>query len=800
MPMGGIGAGCICLNGFGGLQDFSIRNRPASSAVPDTHGVQDTAFAVLRVGGVARLVEGPMPPEIIYNLGNQCQGMRRGGHEGMPRFAESKFIGSYPFGTVELADPKVPVDVQVTGWSPFIPLDDVNSALPCAILEYSIWNLTDEVQEVEFSFHASHVATENDFQQSRNRPIEGIGVHMYSAGDPKSPRFGGAAIGVVGHHPEIKAAWFRGGWFDSLSALWRELAETEFCENDGTHCDAGLPGRNGGSLLVRLRLEPGEPASIPIVYAWHFPNGPISTTGGGHDEVTKPWRLYYSTQWQNAEEVVRYVAENYASLRDRTAAFANALYSSDIPEAAMDAVSSNLAILKSPTVLRQEDGSMWAWEGCFTDCGCCTGSCTHVWNYAQAIPHLFPRLERSLREQELGYAMDETGHTNFRMSLPMGPASHNYHAASDGQLGGIMKLYRDWQICGDTEWLRGLFPLAKRALDYGIRTWDPDGVGVLMEPHHNTYDIEFWGPDGMCSSIYLGALCAFVEMAKALGEPCDLYEGLARKSADYLDQELFNGEFYIQKVQWEGLRDQTFSEMLQGFRQKEQVSEMEALLLAEGPKYQYGSGCISDGVIGAWMAEIYGVRTPLDKEHVSSHLRAIHRHNFRPNLREHCCVQRPGYANGPEAGLLLCSWPNGGKPTLPFVYSDEVWTGIEYQCASHMISMGLVEEGLEIVAGARSRYDGHTRNSYNEYECGSYYARALASFALLNSLSGFRYSAVTRTLEINPRIEGPFTAFFSAASGFGTFRLEGNRVTLSLVEGGLPVDRLLVDGEIGEFA
>ncbi len=208
-----------------------------------------------------------------------------------------------------------------------------------------------------------------------------------------------------------------------------------------------------------------------------------------------------------------YVREHYPTLRARTQAFHDALFRSTLPAYVLDAVSANLAILKSPTVLRQENGNLWAWEGCFRTSGCCHGSCTHVWNYAQAMPHLFPQLERTLREQELVRSMDEQGHVTFRSALPDGPTHHTFHAASDGQLGGIMKVYREWQISGDRDWLERMYPAAKRSMDYCIATWDPEDEGVLIEPHHNTYDIEFWGPDGMCTSFYLGALAAMAAMA-----------------------------------------------------------------------------------------------------------------------------------------------------------------------------------------------------------------------------------------------------------------------------------------------
>jgi len=300
----------------------------------------------------------------------------------------------------------------------------------------------------------------------------------------------------------------------------------------------------------------------------------------------------------------------------------------------------------------------------------------------------------------------------------------------------------------------------------------------------------------MCTSIYLGALSAFVEMARASGhqEDAGFYEELAHRCARFMDDELFNGEYYVQKVQYLGLRDQSFAALVADVH--EQRSEMQKLLRREGPKYQYGTGCLSDGIIEVWMSLIYGVETPLALEHVHSTLQAIFKHNFKTDLSQHVNAQRPGYAMGHEPGLLLCSWPRGSKPTLPFVYSDEVWTGIEYQVASHLISEGFVTEGLTIVKALRSRYDGKIRNPWNEYECGNYYARAMASYALIAAVAGFRYSAVNRTLWIGPQLKiRPFKTFFCTAHGFGTLVLESRLLRIDLLEGELPLERLiLTDG------
>jgi hypothetical protein len=389
-----------------------------------------------------------------------------------------------------------------------------------------------------------------------------------------------------------------------------------------------------------------------------------------------------------------------------------------------------------------------------------------VWNYAQALPHLFPALERTLRETEFGPSQNEAGHQQFRSALPIRIVEHDFYAAADGQLGGIMKVFRDWRISGDTEWLRRLWPKVKQSLNYCIDTWDPQHKGVVEEPHHNTYDIEFWGPDGMCTSFYLGALQAAVTMGKTIGEDVSLYAELSAKGRKLAETDLFNGEYFIQRIEWKNLRAQNPLEnkSMVGNYSPEAV----ALFEKEGPKYQYGNGCLSDGILGCWLAMVSGVGQVLDQEKVVSHLKAVHHYNFKRDLSGHANPQRPSYACGTEGGLLLCTWPKGGALSLPFVYSNEVWTGIEYQVASHLMAMGMIREGLEIVRTCRTRYDGRIRNPFNEYECGHWYARAMSSYALLQGLTGARYDAVEKVLYLEPSLQGDFHSFLATATGYGS--------------------------------
>ena len=507
-------------------------------------------------------------------------------------------------------------------------------------------------------------------------------------------------------------------------------------------------------------------------------------------EFYVPW---YATQFGSIHAVASAWRGDYRKLRAESQKFADAFYDSTLPPEVLEAVAANLTILKSPTVLRQHDGKLWCWEGCSDNVGCCAGSCTHVWNYAQAICHLFPSLEQSLRQTEhFESSADGSGRQAFRANLPISPGGVAFDAA-DGQLGGIMKVYREWRITQKPDWLQTYWPQVKRSMDFMIEKYDPRHTGLLEEDHHNTYDINYFGPDGHCGSFYLGALLAMTEMGKTLGQDVALYEELLAKGRKRIVDDLYNGEYFIQIVMKEGL-DHNFrpirpADQSAGYR------DVAEIVNQQGPKYQYGNGCLSDGVLGFWMAKVCGIDQPIiDNDLVRSHLLAVYKYNMRHDLSEHANPQRPSYAMGNDGGLLLCTWPHGGKPLLPFVYSDEVWTGIEYQVASHLMLLGCVDEGLDIVRTLRKRHDGIRRNPFNEYECGHWYARAMASYGMLQGLTGARYDAVTKTLYIDSKI-GDFRSFLSTATGYGTVVFENGKANLDVKSGTIPVENVVVLNE-----
>jgi len=795
-PLGGMGAGTICLEGTGALSHVSLRHRPDVFNEP-------CVFSALCIKGgksVARVLEGPVPKWKAFGRPGMANGAG-GTTWGLPRLRSATFEARFPFGVVRLADDKVPLRVTITGWSPFIPRDADNSSLPVAALEYVFRSAAKERLQAVYSFNARNfMALGRDGHAVRRTES---GFILRQDGSENQPWEEGSFCALVlDADAKVNCTWFRGGWFDPLTIAWKDIEEGA-CY-DRPPAAEGQPSP-GGTIFAPFELAPGEEKTVTLLLSWYVPKTDLRL-GRGRDDadececsggscaaaagpVLETYRPWYAERFADIEEVARYWRDNYAELRTRTLAFSDCFYDTTLPAEVVEAVAANLAILKSPTVLRQADGRLWCFEGCCDGVGCCHGSCTHVWNYAQAVPHLFPELERSLRQTEFNECQDDNGHQTFRAPLPIRPAAHDTHAAADGQLGGIMKMYREWRISGDSAWLRGMWPKVTASLDYCIRTWDPDHTGVLVEPHHNTYDIEFWGPDGMCSTFYLGALKAAIAMGAFLGQDVALYAELLEKGVEYVEENLFNGEYFFQEVRWRGLRagDPAQFQTLAGGQYSPEALE---LLQQEGPKYQYGTGCLADGVLGAWMAAVCGVEEFIDRQKLGSHLNALYEYNFREDLSAHANTQRPTFGFGDDGGLVVCTWPRGGKPSLPFPYSDEVWTGTEYHVASHLIMMGRVEQGLDIVRAVRDRYDGVVRNPFDEYECGHWYARAMSSYALIRALSGVRYDAVDRALYIAPAVEGDFRSFLSTATGYGTVGVREGKPFLEVSEGVIETDRI----------
>ena len=783
-PLGGIGTGTVSLGGRGQLRDWEIFNRPGKGKILPFSFVALWARPEGEASTV-KVVEGALTPPFRGSGGSP-----RSSAEGLPRFKEARFTGTYPFAQVDFEDETVPVQVSLEAFNPFIPLHVDDSSLPVAILQYRFTSRSKKPVDLALAFSllnavgydgkadlegTRHAGFGKNLTTLRQEEITGTKINGLDMSSSKYGAedlgYGSMALVTTSQNVTARTSWAHGDWWDPFQKWYDEFAANGEVHDKGAATPSDEGSSNYATLAPRLRLMPGESSTITFLLAWYFP---IRENYWNDEKEVKAQKLrnYYGTRFQSAWEVGLHAASRLKELEDKTRTFDEVFYSTSLPGYVLEAVSSQAAILRTNTCMLLEGKQFFAFEGCNDNAGCCPLNCTHVWNYEQALAFLYPELERSMRRTDFTYNMRSDNSMAFRTLVPLGLAQWSFRPAADGQMGCIMKLYREWQISGDDDFLKQLWPAAKRALEFAWTHWDADKDGLFEGQQHNTYDIEFYGPNPMMSTLYQGALRAGEVMARSVGdaEGAESYRQIREQGVRNLEQ-LWNGEFYIQKIP-----------PVDKIRPMEKYfdANWRAETVQDGQiRYQFGDGCLSDQLLGIWMATVLGLEVGWSSAHVRTALQSIYRYNFRNGFYDHPNTQRI-YALNDEKGLLLCSWPKGGRPALPFVYADEVWTGIEFQVAAHMIYEGLIEEGLAIVKGIGDRYDGLRRNPWNEVECGSHYARALASWSVLLALAGYSYSAKDQRLSFAPRMNAEdFRCFFAAGSGWGEYSQRIQSASLS---------------------
>ena len=803
-PLGGIGTGCIGLGGDGRLIDWEIFNRPNKGSL---NGITHFAVRAEADGRVidTRAVQGDLAPPYQGSLIQDMWAFGRGPFPhtlaGMRHFRKTEFVGEYPIGVIRFGgEPEFPGRLFLRAFNPFIPLNDKDSSIPAAFLEYTIQNTANK--RIDFSIVG---VLANPYP---NPPIHRYhdGAITLSSGtftDEQAPEYGDITIITDAEdHSYIEYLYKGSQWADSSEGYWQQLLHPGRFANTSSQPPSGRSNDTSQSLLAaHVRIEPGDSGVVRFVIAWSNPNFAMywneeSAAAAEKQGISTIWKNHYATIWEDSSQSARYAIDRFHELFEGTLEFKDALFSSTLPPAVLDAVSANLSVMKSPTVIRLTDGTLYGFEGSHCRSGCCEGSCTHVWNYAQSIPFLFPRLERSMRDIDYANNMNRIGAMRFRLPLPVGvlvdeEALGVDHPCADGQFGGVMRVYRDWKISGDNDWLRSIWPKVRKSIEYAwhpenAERWDPEMSGILHGRQHHTLDVDLFGPASWTSGFYLGALKAGAEMAEFLGEKeiARTYNEIYNKGRKYLNKELFNGSYYHQLI------DLKEKSILDGFAGGDYYwsERFEEIAL------QIGEGCEIDQSLAQFHATLYGLGEIYDPDQRKTALMSLFRNNFKPRMRDHNNT-RNIFSLNDEGALIICSWPDGSyHPKVPLAYSSENQGGYEYAAAVQMIQIGMIDEGMTVVEAIRDRYDGAKRNPWNEFECGSNYARNMVTYALLNAFSGFEFDIPNRSLGFNPMVPGDFRCFFCVAPGWGTVYFEAAKVILSLLHGRLQLDALTIGG------
>ena len=456
-------------------------NRPAKGFVPTGGGASPFFALFARAAGeepVCRILEGPLESfEFEGSHGSPAP------NAGLPRFRECSFSSAYPFGRVMLRDPEVPLEVDLKAFNPLVPADAETSGIPVAVLTYELRNPTDRAVEASVCGTVPNFVGMDGFETrrdwkgdtlptgaSKNRNVfrQGAacrGLFFDSEGvEPRSAAWGTMAlVTTAAEGVTHRTSWAKQEWGFPILDFWDDFsADGRLDEREKPEgLDAPV-----GSLAVAVEVPPRATRAVTFVLAWHFPNRYTWTPRDTDDDLIGN---HYTTLYRDAWDVAERTAPRLEELQRRTAGFVSSVCGSDLPEEVKEAALFNVSTLRTQTCFRTPDGRFFGWEGSASSKGCCHGSCTHVWNYEQATPFLFGELALSMREVEFGFATSDDGLMSFRVGLPLDRGQEFGKAAADGQMGCILKMYRDWQLSGDEALLRA-------ALAEG-----PQGGGVLLD-------------------------------------------------------------------------------------------------------------------------------------------------------------------------------------------------------------------------------------------------------------------------------------------------------------------------------
>ncbi|GIZ09698.1 GH116 family glycosyl-hydrolase [Flavobacterium sp. UMI-01] len=797
MPVGGIGTGTVSLTGRGSLEDWEIMNRPAKGFNPTLENwgpvKQKGPFFAIFVEddkGIkqTRLLEGP--PDEAYYEGSWGA---TSNHHGLARFSNASFKAAYPFGQVFLSDKSLPVEVVVGAYNPLIPGNIDDSSIPMVILNYTVKNTSKK--EISISL-AGTIQNFIGFDGKRGEAKKNINTYREASGvkglhyttngvDPESEQWGTMSfVSLNEGQTSYRTDWQKktSRWDKKRLDFWDDFSADGVLEpRVNEKSDAPM-----GSLAVKTTLKAGEEKTFRFLISWHFPNRQTWDKPGFQKMFKATVGNYYTMKYTDSWEVITKTLPRLEELETKTKTFVNALVTSDIPFEIKESALFNLAHLRTQLAFRIKSGQLFGWEGLFDDFGSCFGSCTHVWNYEQTTAFLFGDLAKTMREVEYGYATDDTGLMSFRVYLPLTEAQTWGKAAADGQMGSIMKFYRDWQLSGDDAFLKKHWPKVKKSLEFCWIPggWDADKNGVMEGSQHNTMDVEYFGPNPQMGFWYLGALKASIEMAKYVGDKAfaKTCQNLYNQGTTWMDKNLFNGEYYEQHIQPPMSKDKVAKSLMN-------ITSNEDDLNLSSPDFQLGKGVLVDQLVGQVFSHLVGLGYLAKEENIKKTMESIMKYNYVDQMSSHTNFHR-SYALGDESALLMAAYPNG-RPEKPFPYYTEVMTGFEYTAAIGMLQEGQTEDGLKCIRNIRDRYDGRKRSPFNEAEAGHHYARSMMAWAGILATSGFQYSAVNKSMKFTSK---PGTYFWSNGYSYGTCEVKNKEAVLTVLSGELKLDSFSLEG------
>jgi uncharacterized protein (DUF608 family) len=749
MPVGGLHAGTVYVGGDGRLWLWQIYNESFEGVhegidpkeVNWNDGISlrkirsrdGSAYVEPSIANNRRVLEQGFAVKISYEGKTIIKELNE------DHWDEVSFQGSYPVATITYSSKDFPLEIQLNVYSPFIPLEAEESALPATILRVGVVNTSKKPIDISLLGWMENgvnklTAKENAGQRKNTlfTTKDSTGIFFSSDSNIKEIQEAGdsGSMCFLLHGINGKAQVSFNGW---------PIDARHFDSSQDSSATAEFPDKLVGAIGTETKLLSGQRYSADYSVSWHF-NNPNPKLKKIVKDAERGYR--YGVKFRDAKEVSTFIHTNFKELSSVTELWANTWKDSTLPHWFLERTFVNIGTLATANTYRFADGRFWSWEGV----GACAGTCTHVWQYAQAMARIFPELERGLRERvDLGVGfIEESGAILFR-------GENETRPAIDGQAGTILRFYREHQMSKDNRFLDANWPKIKKAVQFMLAQ-DKNGDGMTDTPMENTLDAVWEGEIAWIVGLCIAAAKAAQMMAEEINDIsfakiCETYVSDGKRN---MEKELFNGEYFIHRP-----------DAVQGRR-----------------KLGSYNTCHIDQVYGqSWTFQV-GLPRILDKEKTVAALKALWKYNFTMDVGPYIKTHTGGrpYALPGEGGMVMNTNPH--NETKPFGedvswqlgYFHECMSGFEHQVAAHFMAEGMLDESLVLTRAIHDRHHAAKRNPFNEIECSDHYARAMASYGTFITACGFEHHGPKGYIGFAPKWNKEnFKAPFTTAAGWGTY-------------------------------
>ena len=741
MPVGGINTGTVYLGGDGRLWLWDIFNSQQEGIDPKSvdWGTE------LHVGKKVRSRDGSAYVQPARDIRPLDQGFAFKIQVGDKTYLKKMiaddwddivFEATYPMATIRYISKDLPVEITANVYSPFIPLDEKKSGLPCTIYSFSIKNKSAMPLSLSIigwlenkvslrSAGPEDIRRNEVLSEGKLKTVQGSIKLNGSLLQLQEPDFGTLAIASLN------------GTSKTITDLQFPINLASFTQQNEKFTEKTTNQQLIAAVRTEYKIKPAETVEAHFSIAWHFANLKL------HQAIQDRGR-YYANWFSSASEVLTYVHQNFSSLSTESKLWKNTWFDSSLPWWFLERTFSNISTMATTTAHRFRSGRFYAWEGV----GCCEGTCTHVWQYAQAVGRIFPGIEKDTRERiDLGLSLQPDGMIWYRGEVVK-------TAAIDGQAGTILRIYREHQMSADKQFLNKNWDKIKLATEWVIRQ-DKNQDGMEDTPIENTLDAVWDGEIAWLVGLCIAAVKAAAAMAGEMNDAefekiCNEY---VTKGSKNMEEKLFNGEYFIHRP--------------------DEIKGREKL-------GSYNT-CHIDQVYGQSWAHQVALGRIIEKEKTLKALQSLWKYNFTPDVGPYIKERTGGrpYALAGEGGLVMNTNPKneerpyGDKITWQLGYFHECMSGFEHQVASHMMAEGMTEEAMVITRMIHDRYHAAKRNPFNEIECSDHYARAMASYGTFITACGFEYHGPNGHMAFDPKLNPEkFKAPFTSAAAWGSYEQE----------------------------